>query len=54
MTPETIYLQIYDGKISLNEFKKWLEKEIKKAYDKGLIDSLADDLYDDISKSQYD
>ena len=37
MTPETIYLQIYDGKISLNEFRKWLEKEIKKLMIKVLL-----------------
>ena len=51
---DDIYRMIYDRKISVKEFKQWLDLELRKAYDKGIRDADSEPSYDDISKSQYD
>ena len=49
-----IYDQIYEGKLTKTKFQEWMEHQLRRAYNKGLIDADSDDGWDDISKSQYD
>lgn len=54
MTEDEMYRRIYDGAISLKEFKRWLNTQLSEAYSRGISDAQEDLTYDDVSKSQYD
>ena len=54
MTEDEMYRRVYDGAISLKEFKRWLNAQLSEAYSRGISDAQEDLTYDDVSKSQYD
>lgn len=54
MTEDEMYRKVYDGAISLKEFKRWLNAQLSEAYSRGISDAQEDLTYDDVSKSQYD
>ena len=54
LKPDEIYRQIYDGLIGVKQFENWLNHQLRKAYDQGLIDSDSPPDYNDVSRSQYD
>lgn len=51
---EKMYHNIFDGHISLKDFKRWMNTQLSEAYNKGVQDTLDEPTYDDVSKSQYD
>ncbi len=54
MDIELMFRRIYEGGVSLKEFKRWMNNQLNEAYNKGVQDTLDEPTYDDVSKSQYD
>ena len=54
MTDDEMFRKVYDGAISLKEFKRWLNEKLSQSYSRGIMDAQEDLSYDDVSKSQYD
>ena len=54
MTEDEMYRKVYDGSISLKEFKRWLHAQLSESYSRGITDAQEDLTYDDVAKSEYD